>query len=86
MQAVLEETSEPEPGTTADDFTIHYKATTRDALKRVQEELAAREIEQKAKLELENERAQEQLNAFEASEIEETRAPSSLRMEFNVIS
>ena len=33
---------------------------------------------------LENERAQEQLNAFEASEVEETKAPSSLSMKLNM--
>ena len=38
------------------------------------------------KLELENERAQEQLNAFEASEEEETKAPSSLSLMLNLIS
>ena len=38
------------------------------------------------KLELENERLQEQLNTFEATEVEETKAPSSLSMKLNVIS
>ena len=38
------------------------------------------------KLELENEKIQEKLSAFEASEIEETKAPSSLSMKSNVIS
>ena len=32
MQAVLEETSEPEPGTAANDFKIDYKAAAREAL------------------------------------------------------
>ena len=45
-----------------------------------------KEIEQKVKLELENEKIQEKLNAFEASEVEETKAPSSLTMKINVIS
>ena len=45
-----------------------------------------KEIEQKVKLELENEKIQEKLNAFEASEVEETKAPSSLSMKLNVIS
>ena len=44
-----------------------------------------KEIEQKVKLELENEKTQERLNAFEASEVEETKVPSSLRMKLNVI-
>ena len=44
------------------------------------------EIEQKVKLELENEKLQEKLNAFEASEVEETKAPNSLSMQLNVIS
>ena len=39
-----------------------------------------KEIEQKVKLELENEKIQERLNAFEASEVDETRAPSCLSM------
>ena len=38
------------------------------------------------KLELENEKLQEKLNAFEASEVEETKAPSSLSMKLNEIS
>ena len=38
------------------------------------------------KLELESEKTQEKLNAFEASEVEETKAPSSLSMKLNVIS
>ena len=45
-----------------------------------------KEIEQKVKLELENEKLQEQLNTFEATEFEETKAPSSLSMKLNVIS
>ena len=48
--------------------------------------MATREIEQKVKIELKNERAQMQLDAFEASEVEETRTPSSLNMNLNVIS
>ena len=39
-----------------------------------------KEIEQKVKLELENEKLPEQLNTFEATELEETKAPSSLNM------
>ena len=80
MQAVTEETREPEPATAADDFKIDYKAAARDALNRVQQELVTKEIEQKVKLELENEKLQEQLNTFEATEFEETKAPSSLNM------
>ena len=38
------------------------------------------------KLELENEKLQEKLNAFEASEVEETKGTSSLSMKLNVIS
>ena len=45
-----------------------------------------KEIEQKVKLELENEKLKEQLNAFEATEVEEAKAPSSLSMKLNVIS
>ena len=45
-----------------------------------------KEIEQKVTLELENAKIQEKLNAFEASEVEETKAPSSLSMKLNVIS
>ena len=86
MQAVTEETREPGPATAADDFKIDYKAAARDALNRVQQELVTKEIEQKVKLELENEKLQEQLNTFEATEFEETKAPSSLSMKLNVIS
>ena len=86
MQAVTEETREPEPATAADDFKIDYRAAARDALNRVQQELVMKEIEQKVKLELENEKLQEQLNTFEATEVEETKAPSSLSMKLNVIS
>ena len=45
-----------------------------------------KEIEQKLKLELENEKLQEQLNTFEATELEETKVPSSLNMKLKVIS
>ena len=86
MQAVTEEIREPELVTAADDFKIDYRAAARDALNRVQQELVTKKIEQKVKLELENEKFQERLNAFEASEVEETKAPSSLSMKLNVIS
>ena len=86
MQAVTEETRGPEPVTAADDFKIDYRAAARDALNRVQQELVTKEIEQKLKLELESEKLQEQLNTFEATEVEETKAPSSLSMKLNVIS
>ena len=86
MQAATEEMREPEPVTAADDFKIDYRAAARDALNRVQQELVTKKIEQKVKLELENEKIQEKLNAFEASESEETKAPSSLSMKLNVIS
>ena len=86
MQAVTEETRESEPATAADGFKIDYKAAARDALNRVQQELVTKEIEQKVKLELENEKLQEQLNTFEATEFEEKKAPSSLDMKLKVIS
>ena len=54
MQAVLEEMSELEPGTVANDFKIDYQAAARDALNRFQKELATREIEQTVKHELGN--------------------------------
>ena len=63
MQAVTEEMREPETVTAADDFKIDSRAAARDALKRVQQELVTKEIEQKVKLELENEKVQESLNA-----------------------
>ena len=85
-QAVTEETRELEPATAADDFKIDYRAAARDALNRVQQELVTKEIGKKVKLELENEKLQEQLNTFEATEVEETKAPSSLSMKLNVIS
>ena len=86
MQAVTEEIREPEPVTAADDFKIDYRAAVRDALNRFQHELVTKEIEQRVKLELEKEKIQERLNAFEASEVEETKAPSNLSMKLNVIS
>ena len=86
MQAVTEETCEPEPVTAADDFKIDYRAAARDALIRVQQELVTKEIEQKLKLELEKEKLQEKLYTFEATEVEETKASSSLSMKLNVIS
>ena len=46
------------PVTAADDFKIDYRAATRDALNRVQQELVTKEIEQKVKLELKNEKIQ----------------------------
>ena len=70
MQAVTEKMREPEPVTAADDFKIDCRAAARDALNRVQQKLVTKEIDQKVKLELENEKFQERLNAFEASEEE----------------
>ena len=64
MQAVLEETSDPEPETEAINFKIDYTAAARDALKRTQQELSTREREQKVKLEPEDEIFQDQLNAL----------------------
>ena len=45
-----------------------------------------KEIQQKVNFELENEKIQERLNVFEALEVEETKATSSLTMKINVIS
>ena len=81
MQAVTEETRKSEPVTAAD-----YKAAAKDALYRFQPDLVTKEIEQKTKLELENEKTQERLNTFEALEVGQTKAPSSLSMKLNVIS
>ena len=86
MQAVTEEMREPEPVTAADNFKIDYRAAARDALNRVQQVLVTKEMEQKVKLELEYEKTQERLNAFEASEVEEMKASSSLSIKINVIS
>ena len=47
------------------DFKIDYRAAARDALNRFQQELVTKEIEQKVQLELEKEKIQERLNAFE---------------------
>ena len=85
MQAVTEEMRESEPVTAADDFKIDYRAAARDALNRIQQDLVTKEIEQKVKLEVENEKLQERLNAFEASEVEERKAPSSLSLKLNLI-
>ena len=86
MQVGTEEIREPEPVNAVDDFKIDYRAAARDFLNRFQQDLVTKEIEQKVKLELENEKTQERLNAFEASEVEEKKAPSSLSMKLNVIS
>ena len=86
MQAVTEELRKPEPVTAAHEFKIDFRAAARDAVNRVQQELVTKEIEQKVKLELENEKIQEMLNVFEASEIGETKVTSSLSMKLNVIS
>ena len=86
MQELTEETCEPEPVTAVDDFKIDYRAAARDALNRAQQEMVTKEIEQKVKLELENEKLQEKLNAFESSEVKKTKVPSSLSMKLNVIS
>ena len=84
MHAVTEEIREPEPVTGADDFNIDYRAAARDVLNRFQQKMVTKEIEQKVKLELENEKTEETLNSFAASEVEETKAPSSLSMKLNV--
>ena len=86
MQAVTEEKCEPEPVTAADDFKIDCREAPRDALNRVQQELITKKIEQKMKLELENDKLQEKLNTSEAPEVEETKAPSNLSVKLNVIS
>ena len=67
MQAVIGEACEPEPATAADDFKIDYKAAAKDALNRVQQELVTKEIEQRVKLELENEKLQEQLSTIRSN-------------------
>ena len=85
VKALVDETSGAETETATNDFKIDYRAAPIDALDRVQQELATKETEQKAKLELENERTQEQLNAFEASVVEETKAPSSFSMKLNMV-
>ena len=86
LQVVLEETSGTEPETTVYNFKVNYKAAARDNLNWVQQELATREIDQKVKLKLENDRTQDQLNAFEAPEVKKTKAPSNLSMKLIVIS
>ena len=85
MQAVTEEMREPEPVTAPDDFKNDYRAAARNALNSFQQELVTKEIEQKVKLELENEKTQEKLSAFEAAKVEETKAPSSLSMKISLI-
>ena len=82
MQAMLKEMSGTEP----QNFKIDHKATVKDALNRVQQKVAIRKIDLKVKLKLENEKTQDQLNTFEASEVEETKAPSRLSMKLDVIS
>ena len=57
-KVALDKTSGTEPETAAQDFKNYNKAAARDALNRVHQELATREIEEKVKLSLENERTQ----------------------------
>ena len=85
-QAVVENTCGTESQTAAQEFRIDYKVAARDALNRVQQEQAIKEVEQKVKLELENKRTHDQLNAFERSTRENTKAPSSLSIKLNVFS
>ena len=72
----------------ANDSKIDYKAAAKDALNRAQQEsgIGDKGDGTEVKLELEKKRAQKQLNAFKASEVEETKAPSSLSIKLNVIS
>ena len=86
MQAVTEEIREPEPVTVVDDFKIDDRAAARGTLNRAQQDLLTKEIEQKVKLELKNYKFQKRLNAFEATEVEETKAPSSLSIKLKAIS
>ena len=86
MQAMLKEMSGTEPETAAKNFKIDHKAAVKDALNRVQQKVAIRKIDLKVKLKPENEKTQDQLNTFEASEVEETKAPSRLSMKLDVIS
>ena len=86
VQTVTKEMRELETVTAVVDFKIDYRAAARDALNRVQQKLVTKEIEQKVKLELENEKIRERLNDFGASKVEETKAPSILSMKLNVIS
>ena len=53
---------------------------------RVQQQLATIEIGQKNKLAIENERAKDQINVFEASTVEESKTASSWSIRLNVIS
>ena len=81
MQAVMEEIREPELVTAADNFKIDYKAAARDALYRVQQELVTKEIEQKVKLDLENEKTQERLNAFKHRSLKKSTKQFELEIE-----
>ena len=86
MQTVTAEMRAPEPVTAAEYFKVDYRAAVCDALNRVQQESMTKEIEQKMKLELEKKKTQERLNAFEASEVEETKAISSLSINLDLTS
>ena len=84
MQAVLEGTSEPESGTIANNFKIDYKAAARDALKRIQQELATREIEQKSSS---NSKTRElKITSMPLKHLSRAKAPSSLSTKLSVIS
>ena len=84
MHALLDRARGTQPETAAKYFKIDHKTAARDALNRIQQKLSTRESEQKIMHEPENERTQDQLNAFKASMVEKTKSPSSLSMKLNV--
>ena len=86
MQAVVGHEIKAKPELAAQEFKLDYKAAAWDATKRVEPEMAKKEIEQKVKIEIDYEREQDLLNAFESASKVETKTPSSLSMTLNAIS
>ena len=85
-QAVDVHEIKAKPELAAQEIKLDYKTAARDAKKRVEPEMAKKEIEQKVKLEKDFEREQDLLNAFESASKIETKTPSSLSMKLNAIS
>ena len=80
MQAVVEKTIRMEP-----EALAHVFKTIKKRLEMLEKDNQRRETKQKVLLKLENERTKDQLNASEASAVEETNAPKNLNMKLNVI-
>ena len=83
IQTVKKQATGAEPQ--SENFRIDNKAAAKHIWSRVEKELETKERDQKMKLDLGIDRLQDQLNAFEASLLEENKEPSSLSMRLNII-